>query len=228
VGMANYYRGLQPAKRWSPLDRMATNLLFTLNDVFPRAATDGTVKFLGKRKVVPQAKATHDFLGIDYYTRDYVSFDPSVPGELFSRREFKHGAELSTTKFLANEPSGMFEALRWGRKFDLPIIVTENGFDDADDHIRPRYMVEHIHQMWRAVNFNWPVKGYFHWTLVDNFEWERGWTQRFGLWELDIDTQARHKRPSADLYAAICKENGLSDEMVRRYAPAAMPGLFPE
>ncbi len=129
---------------------------------------------------------------------------------------------------MANEPLGMFEALKWGLKYKLPIIVTENGFDDADDHVRPRYMVEHIHQVWRAVNFNWPIKGYFHWTLVDNFEWERGWTQRFGLWELDIETQARHKRPSADLYAEICRENGISDDMVRHYAPAALPEMFPD
>ena len=59
---------------------------------------------------------------------------------------------------------------------NLPILITENGVEDADDHMRPRYLAQHIHQMWRAVNFNWPVKGYFHWTLVDNFEWERGWT----------------------------------------------------
>jgi beta-glucosidase len=122
----------------------------------------------------------------------------------------------------------MYEALKWGLKYNIPMIVTENGFDDAEDRVRPRYIVEHIHQMWRAVNFNWPIKGYFHWTLVDNFEWERGWTQRFGLWELDVATQIRRKRPSADLYAEICKENGISDEMVARYAPVVLPLLFPD
>lgn len=228
VGMANYYRSLQPAKSWFPLDRLVTRVLMSFNDIFPSAAKDGVVKFLTSRQHVPEAKGTQDFLGIDYYTRDYVSFHLFKKNELFSRRFFHPGAELSTTGFLANEPLGMFEALKWGLKYNVPMIVTENGFDDSDDKIRPRYIVEHIHQMWRAVNFNWPIKGYFHWTLVDNFEWERGWTQRFGLWELDIETQARHKRPSADLYAEICRENGVSDEMVRLYAPTAMPGLFPE
>jgi beta-glucosidase len=99
--------------------------------------------------------------------------------------------------------------------------------DDPDDRLRPRYLAEHVHQMWRAVNFNYPVQGYFHWSLLDNFEWERGWTQRFGLWELDPETQARRKRPSADLYAEICRENGLSSEMVARYAPEVFAKLFP-
>jgi beta-glucosidase len=228
VGMANYYRSLKPKKEWSPLDRLITHLLMSINNLFPDAAQYGTVRFLHLRKRVPEAKGTQDFLGIDYYTRDYVSFNLLNPAELFSKRSFREDAELSTTKFLANEPAGMFEALRWGLRYDIPIIITENGFEDAEDRVRPRYMVEHIHQVWRAVNFNWPIKGYFHWTLVDNFEWERGWTQRFGLWELEADTQVRHKRPSADLYAEICKENGISDDMVRRYAPAAVTGMFPD
>ena len=136
-------------------------------------------------------------------------------------------SELSTTGFIANEPQGMFEALKWGLPFKLPIIVTENGIEDEDDSVRPSYLVQHLHQIWRAVNFNWPVKGYFHWSLVDNFEWERGWTQRFGLWELDVETQARRRRPSADLYAAICRENGISSDIVQKYAPRAFEQLFP-
>jgi len=93
--------------------------------------------------------------------------------------------------------------------------------------MRPRYLAQHIHQIWRAVNFNWRVKGYFHWSLVDNFEWERGWTQRFGLWGLDLDTQKRIRRPSVDLYAEICKENGLSSEMVQKYCPEVFETIFP-
>ncbi len=228
VGMANYYLSLSPAKSWSPLDRLGVSLLRNFNTVFPNAARDGIVRFLNKRARVPEAVNTQDYLGIDYYTRDYVSFDLFDPADFFTRRFFRKDAELSTTKFLANEPLGMFEALKWGLRFNLPIMITENGIDDADDHLRPKFMVQHIHQVWRAVNFNWPVKGYFHWTLVDNFEWERGWSQRFGLWELDYDTQARHKRPSAGLYAEICRENGISDEMVRQYAPTLIPEMFPE
>lgn len=228
VGMANYYRSLQPSRKWFPLDRLVTHSLMRINNIFPDAASDGVVRFLSHRKRFPEAKGTQDFLGIDYYTRDYVNFDLLNPGELFSKRSFRPEAELSTTGFLANEPDGMFEALKWGLKYNIPIIITENGFEDEADRIRPQYIVEHIHQVWRAVNFNWPIKGYFHWTLVDNFEWERGWTQRFGLWNLDVETQARQKRPSADLYAEICQENGLSDDMVRRFAPEALPKLFPD
>jgi beta-glucosidase len=164
---------------------------------------------------------------LNYYTRELITFDLLKPGEMFVSRHHPEGAELSDTGYIANVPEGMFEALKWAQSFDLPIIITENGIEDADDDLRPRYLLEHVHQVWRAINFNYPIKGYFHWTLVDNFEWERGWTQRFGLWNLDIETQARSKRRSADLYAEICQENAVSSAMVAKYAPDLLKTMFP-
>jgi len=176
---------------------------------------------------IPEAKGTQDYLGLNYYTRELIAFSLLKAKDLFARRYFDPRSEISDTGFIANEPEGMAEALNWARRFNLPILITENGIEDADDHLRPRYMIQHLHQVWRGINNSLPVKGYFYCTLVDNFEWERGWTQRFGLWELDVETQARRKRPSADLYAEICRENGLSSEMVSRYAPELMPIIFP-
>jgi len=229
VGLAVNYRGFLPARKWFPLDHLvAKNHSNLFNDFFPQACSSGVLNFPIRFKRLPLAKNTQDFLGINYYTRELVSFNLLYPGELFGRRYFPPDAELSETGTIANQPAGLFEAIKWGLQFNLPIIITENGVEDADDSLRPRYLVQHLHQLWRAVNFNFPVKGFFHWTLVDNFEWEHGWTQRFGLWELDIETQARSKRPSVDLYAEICQENGFSSEMVRRYAPELIGEIFPD
>lgn len=228
VGIALNYRSMRPAVRWSPLDRwVAAAQWKQYNDIFPRALASGELSTLLGKVRIPEAKGTQDYIGVNYYSRDYVAFDLRHARMLFGRRFYAKNAELSDTGFLANEPEGMFEALAWARSFGLPIIVSENGVEDKDDDLRPRYTIQHIHQMWRAVNFNFPVRGYFHWSLVDNFEWERGWTQRFGLWELDVDTQARRKRPSADLYAEICRENGLASEMVAKYAPEIFERMFP-
>ncbi len=230
VGYALHYRSFVPYRAWSPLDKLSVKTAFNgLNIGFPSALATGVMRSpLGSIKV-PEAKGAQDYFGLNYYTRDYVRFDLRKPRTLFAHNFYANDADLSDNKFMANEPDGMFEGLKWiVRTFpNLPIIITENGVEDADDHMRPRYIAQHVHQMWRAVNFNWPVKGYFHWSLVDNFEWERGWTQRFGLWGLDIETQKRIKRPSADLYAEICKENGLSSEMVSKYCPEVFDKLFP-
>ncbi|KAF0106508.1 MAG: beta-glucosidase [Anaerolineaceae bacterium] len=231
AGYAWHYRPMVPARPWSPLDRLVRNIQYNgLNITFPSAVSTGVMRTPFGRVRIPEAKGTQDFLGINYYSVDTVAFDLRVPGELFGRRFYPKDADLSDSGFNVNTPEGLFDSLRWATRLypDLPLIVTENGIECADDHIRPRYLAQHIHQMWRGVNFNWPVKGYFHWSLVDNFEWERGWTQRFGLWGLDVETQARLRRPSVDLYAAICKENGLTSGMVEKYCPEVYEKLFPE
>lgn len=228
VGIAINYRSFSPAQSWSPFDRWAANLQSRFfNDFFPQALSSGVLRYPAWSKKLSFAKGTQDFIGLNYYTRDYVRFSPFKVGELFAQRFYLPNAELSETGFIANAPQGMFEALKWSTQFDKPIIITENGVEDPHDKFRRRYLIQHLHQVWRAVNFNFPIKGYFYWSLVDNFEWERGWTQRFGLWGLDIETQARIKRPSVDLYAEICRENGISSGMVSRYAPDLMASMFP-
>ncbi len=93
--------------------------------------------------------------------------------------------------------------------------------------MRPRYLAAHIHRVWKAVNIGTPIRGYYHWSLVDNFEWERGWTQRFGLWGLDPETQARSRRPSVDFYAEICKANALSSDMVAALRAGSPRAIVP-
>lgn len=228
VGLAHHYRGFHPANPRNSLDRwLASFKSENFNNIFPRAVTDGRIRTPFWKGQVTQAAGTQDYFGLNYYTVEHCAFDPLHPWNAFQGGGYPEGADLSPTGYIANEPEGMWEALCWAHRFNLPIYVTENGVEDAESTIRPRYLAAHIRQVWRAVNFNWRVRGYFHWSLVDNFEWERGWTQRFGLWALDIRTQQRKKRISADLYAEICKANGLSSEMVAIYAPEVLEQMFP-
>jgi len=228
VGMAINYRGFLPANKFSPSSRILANTLSKIfNDFFPSAAKDGRLRFITSSKRIPVAKGTQDYLGINYYTREYVSINPFAPSNLYIKNSYAPESELSPTGFFANEPLGFYDSLKWALTFKVPILVTENGVEDHEDSMRRRYLIQHIHQMWRGVNFNWPIEGYYHWSLVDNFEWERGWTQRFGLWELDIETQVRRKRPSADLYTTICQQNCLSSEMVAEFAPELSGIMFP-
>ena len=228
AGIALNYRGFLPAHPGFPADQWMCNLLSqNYNDAFNRALVDGRLNFLFKHDSIPEAAHTQDFIGVNYYTTDLVSFRPLAAKNFFHSRAYPKNAPLSTTGFIAHVPTGMWQALEWAKGFNLPILITENGVEDVDDRLRPRYLIEHLHQIWRGVNFNWPIKGYFHWSLVDNFEWERGWTQRFGLWGLDVETQARIRRPSVDLYAAVCQSNAISYDLVDKYSPASLPLLFP-
>jgi beta-glucosidase len=230
VGYALHFRPMVPKAGWSPLDRLMRNLRYDgVNMAFPSGISTGVMKSPVGNVSIPEAKGTQDYLGVNYYSVDTVSFHLGKTKELFTHSDFPADSDFSANKFIANIPEGLYDSLKWAVRTypDLPLIVTENGVEDAEDKMRPRYIAQHIHQLWRAVNFNWPIKGYFHWSLVDNFEWERGWTQRFGLWGLDLETQKRIRRPSVDLYAEICKENGLSSEMVQKYCPEVFEKIFP-
>jgi beta-glucosidase len=228
VGIAQHYCAERPAGPLSFLDQIPAGLMHqAFNVSFVDALVEGKLRMATMRAAVPEAKGTQDFLGVNYYTVELVRFNLFKFGDLFSDRFYPPGAPMSETGFIAHAPDGMREALKWARGYKLPIIVSENGVEDPNDQLRPRYLVEHLHQVWRAINYNYPIKGYFHWSLVDNFEWERGWTQRFGLWGLDVETQMRTHRPSVDLYAEICRRNAISREMVEKYAPESLPVLFP-
>jgi beta-glucosidase len=230
VGYALHYRPMLARNRWSPLDALMCSIRYSgINMAFPSAISTGVLRSPVGNIPVPAVKGTQDYLGLNYYSTDTVSFNIRNSKELFTQSGFPEDADLSENKYIANVPEGFYNSIQWAvnRYPDTPIIVTENGVESADDRIRPRYLAQHIHQLWHAVNFNWPIRAYFHWSLVDNFEWERGWTQRFGLWALDVETQKRTKRPSAGLYAEICQENGLSSGMVRKYCPEVFEKIFP-
>jgi beta-glucosidase len=232
VGFAHHVQFIDPLRPGFALDKWVAGFQHrTFNTIIPKAVHTGYLDFpIGKGlrgEYLPELKGTFDFMGVNYYSRQLSTFDPSQPGKLFGKLLRQPDAELDSISFNELYPEGLFRVLKWANRFNKPIYVTENGWGDADEARRSKAMVLHLRQLWSAINFNWPVKGYYYWTLVDNFEWERGWTHHFGLYGLDVETQTRTPRPAGQLYAEVCKTNTLSSEMVERYAPGVLPKLFP-
>ncbi len=227
ASIAYNYRPFYPAHGWSPADRaMAGIANLAYNTAFPDALRTGRLDILTKRVRIPEALNTLDYFGLNYYSPENIGLGLGKGTPLLNRG-LPQGIETGDDGLTANLPSEFFRTLRWANRFNLPILITENGIEDASDLVRPKYLVQHIHQLWRAINFNWPVRGYFFWSQVDNFEWERGWTQRWGLWGLDPATQVRTRRTSALVYGEICRTNSVSSALVEKYTPALIPVLFP-
>ncbi len=88
-----------------------------------------------------------------------------------------------------------------------PIYITENGVADADDKFRKGWIAETMEAIETAKTQNVPIKGYFHWSLLDNFEWSYGWWPKFGLVEVDRKTMERKVRPSALWWATYIDKN---------------------
>jgi beta-glucosidase/6-phospho-beta-glucosidase/beta-galactosidase len=107
------------------------------------------------------------------------------------------------------DPAAFGEVLREAAEYGKPIYVTENGIDDADDDLRPDYLRSYLGALHDAIAGGVDVRGYFHWSLVDNFEWSEGFEARFGLFAFDRRTLRRTERPSARLFRRIATANAL-------------------
>ncbi|MBI2756824.1 MAG: family 1 glycosylhydrolase [Chloroflexi bacterium] len=161
-----------------------------------------------------QLAAPHlDWVGINYYFRLLVRWD-LLPWSLFAPPHMGTGEKTEFNWEIY--PEGLYRVLQRVGRLHKPVIITENGIADADDDQRPRYIVEHLRQAHRAIRDGVDLRGYVHWSLLDNFEWAEGYTKRFGLLSVDFATQVRTPRPSARIYASIARANGLGGQIVRR------------
>jgi len=226
VGFAKNFRAMVPARKAFPPDRWITNFSYnSFNNAFADTLVTGKLKFALWKTSIPEAIETQDYIGVNYYTRDLVRFKPFAFGNIFQERYFDPHARLSENGFIADSPIGFYESLQWAQRYNLPIYITENGVEDSRDVMRPHYLVAHLYQLWKVLHAGMDIRGYMHWSQVDNFEWERAWTQRFGLWGLDVDTQQRIRRPSVDIYREICTHNAIPMEMIRLHAPELLDVL---
>jgi beta-glucosidase len=221
-------RILEPANPKSILDRIVTwaqDLSFN----------QGTLAALGNGWwVMPMGigpafsiRKSLDWIGLNYYTRDLVAFDRRAAISGFGKALHADDAELLDGEYGELYPQGLRTVLTRLSNFQLPIYITENGIPDSDDDQRPRAILLHLHQAWKTLQNNLPLKGYYHWTFTDNFEWAEGWSLPFGLIELDPETQKRLRRPSADLFSAIARGNAITPELISAYAPELRSILFP-
>ena len=128
-----------------------------------------------------------DFIGVNYY---------------FSDRDTKEKSDMDWSI----DPEGFYHVLRGAARYKKPIYVTENGIADSKDEKRAKFIQDHIVAMKKAMREDIDVRGYFHWSLLDNFEWDKGFAPRFGLVEVDYKTVERHVRPSALEYKKIIEK----------------------
>jgi len=140
-----------------------------------------------------------DFIGLNYYFHQKIKF-PSQ-----NKNENKIVSDIDWEVF----PQGIYFVLKELKKYGKPIYITENGLADAKDKLRKDFIKGHLYWIHKAIKEKVDVRGYFHWSLIDNFEWEKGFEPRFGLIEINYKTLERKIRPSAFYYAKICEQNAV-------------------
>jgi beta-glucosidase len=214
VGWAQHYVVFKPRRPESAIDRWLCGFVDRrFNENFAASIESGAAPFPLNRfgSELAEVKGTCDYVGINYYSRLRAGFHANSPQTMFfqltvppHKPQGDHGIEVPYGEAY---PEGLRRAVERFTSFQKPIYILENGVPDRQDRIRPWVLQSSVEQMKGLLKDGVDLRGYFHWSLTDNFEWNEGWHLRFGLFEVDPQTQQRHARPSATLYSDIIKNN---------------------
>jgi len=158
-----------------------------------------------------------DFVGINYYSRSVVQHCLETQPTRAAR--VRQADRLHTELDWEVYPAGLLDTLLWvkGRYGDLPLYLTENGaaFADppvtdgrVDDPLRVAYLRDHLLHAHQAIRQGVNLRGYFVWSLLDNFEWQHGYSKRFGIVHVDFETQQRTLKQSAEFYRRVIESRG--------------------
>ncbi|MBM3269566.1 MAG: glycoside hydrolase family 1 protein [Candidatus Sericytochromatia bacterium] len=224
VGIAHHVALFDPNAWWSPLD-VATAYFNdrVFNRAFLKAVTTGELDFTvpgakGVKESHPAARNSLDFLGVNYYTRwrckgasERIA-TPGAPKNALGWEIYPEG--LYRALKLANR----FAALPDGRR--IPLYITENGIDDRDGSARSDFLVRHLQYAGQAIQDGVDLRGYLHWTLLDNFEWAEGYAPRFGLYSVDRTPGADlARRPTAAVavFKRIATANGVPGDLAKSH-----------
>jgi len=214
IGFAKHFIKLQPARLWFPADILQA---YFEDEVFNESiinSLSGQIRLSipgagSVKRDVPELKGSSDWFGLNYYTRWMVKAfipDPHVARARGAVTDL--GWEIW--------PPGLEEALMRVSRAGLPVLVTEHGFADAVDSFRPRALVESLLHLTRAVERGVDVRGYLHWSMMDNFEWADGYCGRFGLYRVDFNDpeRPRTRTRSAEQFAQIARANAITTDVL--------------
>jgi beta-glucosidase len=206
IGLASNMIYFEPARHWNLLEQVISEKAANaFNWAFYDSIQDGRRQlampgFPTLDVADASLAGTVDWIGINYYRRNTVAFAPSAPGMV----RIGNGPGPVSDAGVEIYPAGLLALLReaWQR-YHLPVVVTENGIADSTGRLRPSYVRTHAWAARQAIAEGVELRGFFHWSLMDNFEWAEGYRARFGLYRLDRATQARTPAGGAEEFRRL-------------------------
>jgi beta-glucosidase len=216
VGVATYLTLFDP-KHGNGQERWAAGMYERLfQDLFITGMCEGRLLApLGSGYPLGEGRY-FDFLGVNYYTRHIVG-SRDCHTDLLGRLEVREGSQKNDLGWEIY-PEGLQRVCKkyWDR-YHAPIFITENGTADASDAFRSKYIYDHLLQVSRLIEDGVDVRRYYHWSLMDNFEWLEGLSAKFGIVAVDFETLERTIRMSGWFYADIVKHHGVTEKMLQQY-----------
>ena len=194
IGVASNMIYFEPAHRWNLLEQIVARMVsngfnWSFNESIARGRRLLRMPgFPSLDEAAPELKGTMDWVGINYYRRNLVTFAPGSPGMV----DIHPGPGTLSDAGIEIYPEGLLALLRQSRaRYTLPIVITENGVADSAGVHRTMFIRQHAYAVQQALDEGIDVRGYLHWSLMDNFEWAEGFGAKFGLYKLDRATMAR-------------------------------------
>lgn len=210
IGIAHTIVQFDPYRDWNPLDTIASNILtHVTNNVVIDFFKTGSFRFDIQGVVAAQMgwqastiiyKDVHaagclDFFGINYYSHVIVNS--------FTGKEEYLPEDIKTDMSYAFYPEGLYRAIIQASSLGVPLYITENGIADTKDDRRHEWLKRYIYVINKAIHEGYNVRGYFYRSFMDCFEWDRGYTMKFGLYHVDFATQKRTLRKGADYFVKM-------------------------
>lgn len=155
----------------------------------------------------------HDFIGVNYYFHYRLKRFrfKQVNWFIDIHQEQRDASDIGWEMYAP----GINEVLLDLKAYNLPIYVTENGIGTDNDHRRVRYLISYLKEVYHAIKSGVDVRGYFYWSLLDNFEWEKGFGPRFGLAQVDFKSQRRTLKPSGKIFGQIAHANAIEHRLLK-------------
>ena len=210
IGLVKNIMQFDPYRKWNLLDWIVchvTNKIY--NGIALSYLKTGKINiyypFFVKLKYSSKTAAlATDFFGLNYYSHNHLKFKFDKY-EFFENKFYEN--DIMTDMPYTIYAEGFYRAIKEASQIGKPIIITENGIADKKDNIRSIYIERYIYAMHKAIEEGVDVRGYFYWSLMDNFEWAEGYDMKFGLYEVDFKNQNRTLRKGAKTFMKIIHES---------------------
>jgi len=156
-----------------------------------------------KQSQIKDASKSLDFIGLNYYSHYAFDFNGNIDESL---EPIAFPGETMTDMDYGMYPEGIYRAIKRISELNVPIVITENGIADDKDNRRADFIDQYLYAVSKAIEDGYNVKGYYYWSLTDNFEWNLGYGERFGLYHMDFTTQKRTLKEGAKKYIEIINQ----------------------
>ncbi len=210
IGFMHNIMPFRPYNYWNPIERL---VCYYVNHVFHDSITDFFVQgkfnftvpfFVNIKSKAAGAKYSFDFFGLNYYSCNMLRMNWRLKNIITSECPAQHSSDYGIGFH------GLYHVIKDIHKNitgprQIPIYITENGIPDAHDIYRKKFIEDSMAALHKAIKKGFNVRGYFYWSFLDNLEWDLGYTPKFGLYEVNFDTQQRILRKGAQPFIDIIK-----------------------